>query len=335
VTTPIPNFARRVLVTGAGGFVGYWLRHALLAALSADASVLSTSVSANEVAIFDARESFAELDIRDEGAVENLVQSFLPTAVIHLAAVTDVKEAERLRRATWDINLFGTINLASAVRRYCPSARFIFVSSSEVYGTSFKSDDRPIDETTPLAPTNSYATSKAAADLFMGQVAREGLRVIRFRPFNHTGPRQSARFAIPAFAAQVARIKRGLQEPVIRVGNLEPQRDFLDVRDVVEAYVRAVMLPEGGISHNAILNLASGIARRIGDILQELMTVANITSHIEQDLERMRSNDTPLAIGNAGLAKTTLDWAPQIPWATTLHDLFSDALARLDGHSSG
>jgi GDP-4-dehydro-6-deoxy-D-mannose reductase len=330
----INSFAQRVLITGAGGFVGYWLRRALLAALPADCRVLSTSTGAEEVTISDPRESFAELDIRDESAVETVVKVFSPTTVIHLAAISDVKEAERARRATWDVNLFGTMNLAYAVLRFSPGARFIFVSSSEVYGSSFKGDDRPIDENSRLAPKNSYATSKAAADLFVGQVAGEGLRVIRFRPFNHTGPRQSTRFAIPAFAAQVARIKRGLQDPVIRVGNLAPQRDFLDVRDVVEAYVRAVMLPEGGISHNAILNLASGIPRRIGDILQELMTIGNITSHIEEDVERIRSNDTPVAIGNAALAKTALDWSPQIPWATTLHDLFSDALARLDDHSS-
>jgi GDP-4-dehydro-6-deoxy-D-mannose reductase len=330
MATPVSNFAQRVLITGAGGFVGYWLRRKLLAALSTDASVLSTSVSTEEVSIFDARESFAELDIRDEGAVENLVQSFLPTAVFHLAAVTDVKEAERLRRVTWDINLFGTINLASAVRRLSPSARFIFVSTSEVYGSSSKGDDRPIDEKAPLAPTNSYATSKAAADLFMGQIAREGLRVIRFRPFNHTGPRQSTRFAIPAFAAQVALIKKRLQDPVIRVGNLETQRDFLDVRDVVEAYVKALMLPDAEIYNNAVLNIASGIPRRIGDILRELITLANISPQIEQDPDRLRANDTPLAIGNATLAKSTLGWTPQIPWTATLHDLFGDALAKLD-----
>jgi GDP-4-dehydro-6-deoxy-D-mannose reductase len=313
--------ASRVLITGGGGFVGHWLRRALLPVLSADASLLSMGTRAGEINTCGTLESSAILDIRDEHAVDTLIATFNPTAIIHLAAISDVQEAKRAPRMTWEVNFCGTLNLAYSVLRHSPKARFIFVSSSEVYGDAFKSWNRPIDENARLEPTNPYATSKAAADLLMGQLAREGLKVMRFRPFNHTGPGQTDRFVIPAFATQIARIKSGLQEPILHVGNLDARRDFLDVRDVVDAYVLALALPEEQWEAGAILNLASGIPRRIGDILDELIALAGISIRLEQDPARMRANDTLLAIGDATAARRTLGWAPRVPWEITLRDL--------------
>jgi GDP-4-dehydro-6-deoxy-D-mannose reductase len=313
--------ASRVLITGAGGFVGYWLRQALIPVLSADASVLSVATRPGEIKTCSALESGIALDVRNDHAVDALIATFNPTAIIHLAAISDVQEAQRAPRITWEVNFCGTMNLAYSVLRHSPKARLIFVSSSEVYGDSFKRWSRPIDENARLEPTNSYATSKAAADLLMGQLAREGLNVMRFRPFNHTGPGQTDRFVIPAFATQIARIKSGLQEPILRVGNLDARRDFLDVRDVVEAYVLALALPDGAWETGAILNLASGIPRRIGDILDELIALAGVSVRIEQDPARMRANETLLAVGDAAAARRTLGWVPHVPWETTLRDL--------------
>jgi GDP-4-dehydro-6-deoxy-D-mannose reductase len=208
-----------------------------------------------------------------------------------------------------------------SVLRHSPKARFIFVSSSEVYGDAFKRLNRPVDENARLEPTNPYATSKAAADLLLGQLAREGLKVIRFRPLSHTGPGQTDRFVIPAFATQIARIKNGLQEPTLRIGNLDARRDFLDVRDVVDAYVLALALPDKDWEAGEILNLASGIPRRIGEILDELIALAGLSVRIEQDPARIRANDTLLAIGDATAARRTLGWAPHVPWEVTLRDL--------------
>jgi GDP-4-dehydro-6-deoxy-D-mannose reductase len=313
--------ASRVLITGGGGFVGHWLRRALIPVLCADAAVLSIGTRSDGIKASSPLESGITLDIRNEHAVDALIATFNPTAIIHLAAISDVHEAHRAPRITWDVNFCGTMNLAYSVLRHSPRAHFIFVSTSEVYGDAFKHWNRPVDESARLEPTNPYATSKAAADLLVGQLAREGLKVIRFRPFNHTGPGQTDRFAIPAFATQIARIKSGLQDPVLRVGNLDARRDFLDVRDVVEAYILALTLPDEVWGAGAILNLASGIPRRIGDILDELMALAGVSARIEQDPARMRANDTLLAVGNAAAARKTLGWVPHVPWEITLRDL--------------
>jgi len=313
--------ASRLLITGGGGFVGHWLRRALLPILSAEAAVLSVGSASGEFKTCSTLESGITLDIRNEHAVDALIATFKPTAIIHLAAISDVQEAQRAPRLTWEVNFSGTMNLAYSVLRHSPKARFIFVSSSEVYGDAFKRWSRPVDESARLEPTNPYATSKAAADLLMGQLAREGLKVVRFRPFNHTGPGQTARFVIPAFAMQIARIKSGLQEPILRVGNLDARRDFLDVRDVVEAYVLALTLPDQQWEAGAILNLASGIPRRIGDILTELLALVGVSARIEQDPARMRANDTLLAVGDAAAARKKLGWVPRVPWEITLRDL--------------
>jgi GDP-4-dehydro-6-deoxy-D-mannose reductase len=174
--------ASRVLITGAGGFVGHWLRQALIPVLCADAAVLSVGTRSEEIEPRSALESGISLDIRNEHAVDALIATFNPTAIIHLAAISAVPEAHRAPRMTWDVNLCGTMNLAYSALRHSPTAHFIFVSSAEVYGDAFKRWNRPVDESARLEPTNPYATSKAAADLLMGQLAREGLKVLRLDP---------------------------------------------------------------------------------------------------------------------------------------------------------
>ena len=293
----------RILVTGAGGFVGGWLLNALPPGW---------------------RVAAPPLDVRDEAAVDSLVRDLRPTGVVHLAALSHVQESRALARETFDVNFTGTMVLAEAVLRHAPAARFLFVGSSEAYGDTFNAWSRPLDESAPLDPANPYAASKAAADLLVGQMARDGLQAVRFRPFNHTGPGQSPRFAVPAFAQQIARIERGLQEPELRTGNLEPLRDFLDVRDVVAAYVAALTRPEP-LAAGTIVNLASGVPRRIGDILRDLCALARAPVRVVPDPARMRPNDTPLAAGDAARARELLGWRPRIAWSQTLADVLEAA----------
>ena len=293
----------RILVTGAAGFVGGWL----LGALPPGARVAAPSI-----------------DVRDEAAVDALVRELQPTGVVHLAALSHVQESRGRARETFDVNLTGTMVLAEAVLRYAPAARFLFVGSSEAYGGTFNAWSRALDESAPLDPANPYAASKAAADVLIGQMARDGLQAVRFRPFNHTGPGQSPRFAVPAFAQQIARIERGLQEPELRTGNLEPLRDFLDVRDVVAAYVAALTRPEP-LAAGTIVNLASGVPRRIGDILRDLCALARAPVRVVPDPARMRPNDTPLAAGDAARARELLGWRPRIAWSQTLADVLEAA----------
>ena len=188
---------------------------------------------------------------------------------------------------------------------------------------------RALDETAALAPLNTYGATKAAADLALGAMAAErGLRCVRVRPFNHTGPGQSADFVVPAFAQQVAKIAAGRQEKVLQVGALEPMRDFLDVRDVCAAYA-AVLTRREELAPGTILNIASGQARRIGDVLQELMAAAGVEAEIRTEARRMRPSDIAVAAGDASLARRLLGWSPRIGWSQTLADVLADWRARL------
>lgn len=290
----------RILVTGAGGFVG---------------GHLLTEISARFPAASVHTDHF---DVTDAEAVAAAVAAFRPDACVHLAAIASVPEARRDPARTFAVNLGGTLNLAKAILDHAPECRMVYAGSSETYGGSFRAGIA-LDETALLEPLNVYAASKAAADLTLGAMAAEsGLRVVRFRPFNHTGPGQSEAFVIPAFAAQIARIEAGEQEKVIRVGNLEPERDFLHVADVVLAYALALEkfddLPNG-----AVFNLASGTPRRIGDILAAMIARASVPIEVEIDPERLRPVEIMRAAGNADKAYRLLNWNPsrqqqQIYW---------------------
>jgi GDP-4-dehydro-6-deoxy-D-mannose reductase len=173
-----------------------------------------------------------------------------------------------------------------------------------------------------------YAASKTAADLALGAMANDGLRVIRLRPFNHTGPGQSTDFVMPAFARQIARIAAGLQPPVIRTGALDTQRDFLDVRDVCTAYTSCLRHADN-IASGTILNIASSVPRRIGDILDDLLRLAGASASVETEEALLRPSDIPIAAGDARTAQAALSWRPLIPWQQTLRDVLDDWHTRL------
>lgn len=303
---------RCILVTGANGFVGRWLLRKL-----ASASLPPTRIIAAHQEATVGCELYKPLDVTSRYQATAIIRDVQPTAIIHLAAISAVSQARLDPRRTWEVNLYGTMNLAEAVQVHAPKARFIFASTSEVYGAAFIELGKAVDEHAPLYPTNPYATSKAAADLLIGQMARDGLRAVRFRPFNHTGPGQSDRFVIPSFASQIAKIEAGLQPPILRVGNLDVARDFVDVRDIINAYSRAAV-SEGDLEPGVVINLASGVPRRIGDILEALCKKSKVPIQVRQDTERLRPNDVPLVLGDATRAKVLLDWTPQIAWNDTL-----------------
>lgn len=298
---------RSILVTGAAGFVGQHLTASLGARYPA------------------ARLHTARFDVTDPAEAVAAICDAQPQACFHLAAIAAIPEARQHADRAWLVNLHGTLNVARAILAHAPGCRLVYASSADTYGTSFGSG-KPLDETAPLAPMNTYGATKAAADLALGAMARDGLDVVRVRPFNHTGPGQSADFVVSAFAEQVARIAAGQQEPVLRVGDLEPQRDFLDVRDVCAAYV-ACLAPN--VPSGVILNVASGQPRRIRDVLSDLLEIAGVAVEIETDPARLRPSDIPLAIGDAGLAQRLLGWAPLIAWRQTLSGLLEDWRARI------
>ena len=299
---------RVVLVTGLAGFVGQTLVPRLRQAFG-------------QAEICD-----AGFDVTDAGAVRAGIAGARPDALVHLAAVSAVGEARSDPDRAWQVNLQGSLNIGRAILAEAPGCTMLFVSSADAYGASFRRSE-PVDETAPLAPLGAYGATKAAADLALGAMATDGLRVIRARPFNHTGPGQTDAFVVPAFARQVARVRAGLQPPVLDVGALHPLRDFLDVRDVCAAYVaileRADRLPPG-----TIINIASGRTQRIGDILETLLAKAGVSAEIRTQPTKLRATDVPEVRGDASLAHRLLDWYPAIPWDQTLDDVLADWIVR-------
>ena len=302
---------RRILATGLGGFAGRHLA-AAMAELLPGAELLPLGC-----------------DLTDPAAVEARVAGLRPDACIHLAAIAAIGVAHADPARAWQVNLHGTLALASALRRHAPAAALVHVSSADAYGRSF-GPTGALDEGAALAPINVYGATKAAADLALGALPAPeagGLHVIRLRPFNHAGPGQGEDFVLPAFAAQIAAIAAGRQPPVLRTGNLDGERDYLDVRDVARAYA-LTLLRVRALPNRTILNLASGTPRRIGDVLCELIALSGVRVEIEPDPARMRPSDIPRAVGDAGLAREMLGWAPRIPWSQTLHDVLEDWRSR-------
>jgi GDP-4-dehydro-6-deoxy-D-mannose reductase len=305
----------RALVTGAGGFVGAKLCEYLLA--HTDWEVVGTVYPQPAPAAQpEGRLRLVWADLREPQAVTRLIEETQPEAVFHLAAQAAVAASYEDPWETLETNVRSQLNLLEALRRAPRPATVLVVGSGEEYGAP-RPEELPLTEEAPLRPGTPYAVSKVAQDLLGLQYHLSyQLPVIRVRPFNHTGPGQSERFVVPAFAAQVARIAAHMQEPVIYVGNLDAVRDFTDVRDIVRAYHLAVTQGEPG----EVYNLASGEPHAIREVLEALVAYAGIHVELKRDPERYRPLDVPVVYGSAEKFRRRTGWRPRIGFAETLRD---------------
>jgi GDP-4-dehydro-6-deoxy-D-mannose reductase len=306
---------RRILLTGGTGFVGRYLAPALLKSFpGCEGVIVSPKGSAAQIEGWCCEQA----DITDESAAEALIGRYRADAILHLAAQASAGQSVGAAELTWRVNYGGSFALARAAARHVPGCLFFFASSADVYGKSFSLG--PASEETPPAPVNAYAASKLAAELMLRDVLPASCRLIVARAFNHSGPGQDERFVLPAFAAQIARIESGLCEPVLRSGNLEAERDFLHVADVVEAYVgllaQAQSLPE-----RSLFNVASGKVHRIGDLLEMLRGLARTHFEVKLDPKRARPSDIPRAQGDAARILNTTGWKPTRQVAQLLSEL--------------
>jgi GDP-4-dehydro-6-deoxy-D-mannose reductase len=214
-------------------------------------------------------------------------------------------------------NVLAQVNIFEAVRHMGLKCRIQLACSSEEYGMVFP-NEVPIKETNPLRPLSPYAVSKVAQDM-LGYQYWMSFQVdsVRTRGFNHEGPRRGPVFVASDFAKQIADIEKGKKEPVLHVGNLEAQRDFTDVRDMVRAYVLALEKCEPG----EVYNICSGKAWTIKKLLDYLLGLTKVKIEVRQDLARLRPSDVPILLGdNSKFVKAT-GWQPTIPFETTLRDM--------------
>lgn len=296
----------KLLVTGAGGFVGMHVQHA----------ILNGGFSAMEPMVTP-----PGWDIRDPAAVTALIAEQRPTAVLHLAAQSFVPRSFEDPRETIDINVLGTLNLLQALSSSGFKGRLIYASSGDVYGR-VPEEALPVDETRVPEPRSPYAVSKLAAEQLCLQWGRtEGLQAMVARPFNHVGPDQDARFVLPALALQVASIAAGKQPPVIEAGDIDTTRDFTDVRDVVAAYEAMFQAGHPGTTYL----IASGVERRVRDVLDALCALAGISPEIRQDPAKLRPAEQRRMVANARLLTTDTGWRPRIAFETTLSDILDTA----------
>ena len=312
----------RYFLTGIGGFAGTYLAEHLLAAGHEVGGSVRERRSYPRLDALAARhprfaiDALAVVDVVEPDGLAPALAAFRPDGVFHLAGIAFVPRAAADPARALAVNALGCRHVLAAVHAAAPAARVLVVGSADVYGAAALAG-APIAEHTALQPVSVYGLSKAAADMAAFQLGWEtGLAVIRARAFNHTGPGQSADFVCSDFARQVARIERGVAQPVLRVGNLRSARDFSDVRDVVRGY--AVLMERG--TPGEAYNLCAGEAVPVATIVEDLRAEVRVPFEVVEESGRVRRREIPRVVGDPARARA-LGWTPVIPLRQTLRDL--------------
>jgi GDP-4-dehydro-6-deoxy-D-mannose reductase len=305
----------KLLVTGADGFVG---RH-LVRRLAREGYRIGAACrpGGRPVDWGGADVTVVPLELTDDASVRGALE-FDPDAVIHLAAVASNSEAIADPGHAWTVNAAGTARLAEALGRRRAErrgdTRLLFVSSGEVYGLG---GNTPRRESDPIEPASPYAASKAGAELAALEVwRRTGLQVVIARPFTHTGPGQETRFVLPAFVERLREAK-ATGARVVRSGNLDPIRDLLDVRDVVEAYLLLLRSGQPG----EIYNVARGEGSSVRELFEQLARLVGVRVEPEVESSLTRSSDIPHLVGDATKLRRTTGWTPSRSLEQTLRGL--------------
>jgi GDP-4-dehydro-6-deoxy-D-mannose reductase len=307
----------RIIITGIAGFVGkhlttYLTREGSHKILGIDLNFKNFS-SAN----FSRKIELLEMDLTDKQKIFSIVKRFKPHQIYHLAAQSSVSYSWEKPVETFKINVFGGINILESLKAFCPRCRVLMVCTAEEYGET-SGENKAIDENFRIYPQNPYAISKSALDFFSSvYYSAYRLPVLISRSFNHIGPGQSERFVCSDFARQIALIDSGKQDPAIRVGNIQSQRDFLDVRDAVKAY--NCIMNKGSVGQ--IYNVCSGKKRKISDLLDILISLSTRSDiKVKIDRSKFRAIDVKIVYGDNSKLKAHTGWIPDYSIKTSLND---------------
>lgn len=290
----------KVLVTGAGGFVGEYLVK-LLKAHNHDVVAIGIN---NGAFLKELSVPTHVVNILDYPVLRETMQNVVPDAVIHLAAVSNVPISWNKPGLTIDVNIHGTVNVLQALYEVNPKAKFLNIGSSDEYGLTAKCR-KPLTEDMPCQPQNPYSISKYCTEQMVLQLGKKyGMNVISTRSFNHFGPGQAKGFVVSDFASQIKAIEEGEQEPVIRVGDLSAARDFTFVSDVVEAYVSLI---EKDVE-SGVYNVCSGKAMTVQEILDMMLHLSSKEIKVEIDEGKFRPSEVPFFVGCADKLSNATGW---------------------------
>ena len=309
----------KALITGITGFAGSFLAEHLVS--TGKYEVSGTYLFEESLRNVDAVKSSLNLlkaDLSDGEKVSEIVKKTSPSIIFHLAALTSPADSFKSPTETLMNNISLQINLLEAVRKYnLLKTKILVISSADIYGL-VKKENLPIDEQTPMTPTSPYSVSKIAQD-FLGLTyfLSYKLKIVRMRPFNHIGPRQSPNFVVSTFAKQIAEIEKNKREPILHAGNLDTKRDFTNVKDIVRAYALAV---EKGVDGEAY-NIGTGTSHKISDILNRLVSMSSKNIEIKKEKSLFRPSDNPELLCNADKFRKLTGWKPEISIDTTLKDI--------------
>ncbi len=306
---------KKVLITGVSGFVG---SHLAEYCLTKEAEVHGTVRWRSQVENLENIKNLNlhECDLTDASSIRDIIKEVKPDYIFHLAAQSYVKASWTNPSQTLTNNIIGELNLLEAVRNAHYRPRIMIAGSSEEYGNT----ETPLTEEDPLLPLSPYGVSKVAQDLLARQYEKSyGLDIVVTRAFNHTGPRRGDVFVCSSFAKQIADIEKGEIPPIISVGNLDAERDFTDVRDMVWAYWLALEKGEKG----EVYNICSEQTIPIKNILRKLLSMSKINIEVRKDPKRMRPSDLKVLVGNCSKFKKATGWKPLIKIEQTLEDLLN------------
>ena len=305
------------IITGAGGFAGGHLAEYLIQ--NSNQTIWGCGQSQSPPLKLGKSFSYHCMDLTDAEATMAYLEEIKPDYIYHLAGQAAVHSSWENPKGNYDSNVYAALNLLDSVLKLNLKCRVLIVTSMEVYG-KVDPTNMPITEDECFKPNSPYSASKAAEDLlahayFLGH----GMDVIRVRPLNHIGPRQSDQFVATAFARQLARIEVGQQSPRILVGNLSDRRDFTDVRDMVRAYALSMEHCKTGSAYN----IASGNIYTIQELLETLVSLSNVEVVIKVDPNRVRSSSTPALVADCTNFRNLTGWKPEITLRETLLDLLN------------
>lgn len=305
----------RVLVTGGGGFVGRYLVPHLAAR---GHEVWAGTIDMHEE--IPSAVATRRLNVTDSASMREVVAEARPDAVVHLAGISSVRRAWKTPLECLEINSLGTLRLLEAIIEVGLRPVFLSVGSAEEYGL-VPEGKLPVKDKYPPQPVNPYGVTKLTQGLMAMQYGQaHGVRVIHVRAFNHLGPGQPVGFVLSDFSRQVARIEAGLQEPILRVGNLDIVRDFLDVRDVARAY--ALLLARQDLQ-SGVYQVASGKGTSLQDLLQLLLSAAAKPVQVVSDPALFRPIDVPVLVGDPTKLSSATGWQPSVQLPETVRDVLA------------